>query len=141
MRPLTITTAQRQAVAAYAKTQVGKPYEWLGNGPDGFDGSGLTLEAWAQVRMDLPHQCGAQATTLHTVPYSIANKKKLLIGDIVFYYGSASTPVSISHCAVYVGVRAGLRQVVEAVDAARGVMQHGMYWALTPSAFGYVAHV
>ncbi|HEV2894405.1 MAG TPA: NlpC/P60 family protein, partial [Actinomycetota bacterium] len=43
------------AAVAYARAQVGKPYCYGGSGPGCFDCSGLTLMAWAQAGVSLPH--------------------------------------------------------------------------------------
>jgi cell wall-associated NlpC family hydrolase len=138
---MTITTDDRRAVVAYALAQRGQPYLWLGAGPGGFDCSGLVLSAWARAGVILPHNSGAQAKELQAVPYTKASKSKLQLGDVIFYYGSPRHPESITHCALYVGKNSlGLKQVVAAVDETHGVMEHGMFWALAPCAFGYVGH-
>jgi len=49
------TAAGRKAIA-YATRQLGKPYVWGAEGPDSFDCSGLTSQAWlAAGRRDSPH--------------------------------------------------------------------------------------
>lgn len=139
---MAITAADRRAVVKFARDQVGQPYRWLGDGiqKPGFDCSGLVLMSWLQAGVTLPHQSGQQAALLKAVPYSWANKEKLQAGDVVFYYGDVAHPASISHCAIYVGPGVGYKRVVAAVDTAHGVMEHTMFWALTPSGFGYVEH-
>ena len=42
------------SVIAAARAQVGKPYEWAGNGPSSFDCSGLTVWAFRSVGIALP---------------------------------------------------------------------------------------
>ena len=37
------------AAIAYARAQIGKPYQWGGTGPDGFDCSGLVMMAYRQA--------------------------------------------------------------------------------------------
>ncbi len=77
---------------AYAKAQVGKPYSYGGDGPDSFDCSGLTMMAWAQAGVSLPHSSSAQyGATRHI------SSGELQPGDLIFYYSP------ISHVAIYVG--------------------------------------
>jgi peptidoglycan DL-endopeptidase CwlO len=77
---------------AYAKAQVGKPYAYGGAGPNSFDCSGLTMMAWAQAGVSLPHSSSAQYSATRHISSS-----ELQPGDLIFYY----TP--ISHVAIYVG--------------------------------------
>ena len=79
------------AVAA-AKAKLGSAYVWAAAGPSTFDCSGLTMYAWAQAGVSLPHSS--------TLQYSSGNKvsvSSLQPGDLVFY-GSP-----IHHVALYVG--------------------------------------
>ena len=39
----------------YALAQLGKAYRWAAVGPDEFDCSGLTMQAWAQASVPLAH--------------------------------------------------------------------------------------
>jgi len=80
------------AVVAYARAQVGKPYCYGGAGPGCFDCSGLTMMAWRQAGVSLPHSSAAQ--------YSVGRRisaSELQPGDLVFYYSP------ISHVSVYIG--------------------------------------
>ncbi len=77
---------------AYAKAQVGKPYAFGASGPGSFDCSGLTMMAWAQAGISLPHSSSAQYGATMRVSAS-----QLQPGDLVFYYSP------ISHVAIYVG--------------------------------------
>ena len=79
-------------VAAFACKQAGKPYVWAAAGPGSYDCSGLTLTAWKQVGVYLPHQSRLQRSS---IPY--VSRANLRIGDLVFYYNP------IHHVAVYVG--------------------------------------
>jgi cell wall-associated NlpC family hydrolase len=77
---------------AYAKAQVGKPYVYGADGPDSFDCSGLTMMAWAQAGVSLPHSSSAQyGATRHV------SSSDIQPGDLIFYYSP------ISHVAIYVG--------------------------------------
>jgi len=76
-----------------AEREIGVPYVWAGASPSGFDCSGLTMWAYAQVGISLPHFSGGQfASTTHI---SIAN---IAPGDLLFY-----GPGGSEHVAMYVG--------------------------------------
>lgn len=77
---------------AYAKAQIGKPYAYGAAGPGSFDCSGLTMMAWAQAGVSLPHSSRDQYSVTRRV-----SRSELRPGDLVFYY----TP--ISHVSIYVG--------------------------------------
>jgi cell wall-associated NlpC family hydrolase len=79
-------------VAAFACRQAGKPYYWAADGPNSYDCSGLTLAAWKQVGVYLPHQSRSQRAS---IPY--VSRANLRLGDLVFYYNP------IHHVAIYVG--------------------------------------
>ena len=48
------------AAVSYAMAQVGKAYVYGAAGPSAFDCSGLTMAAWAQAGVGLPHSSSAQ---------------------------------------------------------------------------------
>jgi cell wall-associated NlpC family hydrolase len=78
-----------------ALTQRGKPYVWGGASPSvGFDCSGLTLWAYAQQGVSLPHSAQAQMAMGQAV-----SRDALQAGDLVFF-GTAS---NIHHVGIYVG--------------------------------------
>jgi cell wall-associated NlpC family hydrolase len=78
--------------AAFACKQAGSPYVWAAAGPSGYDCSGLTLAAWKQVGVYLPHNAAAQRRSM---PY--VNRADIQLGDLVFYYSD------LHHVAIYVG--------------------------------------
>jgi hypothetical protein len=78
--------------AAFACGEAGKPYVWGAAGPDAYDCSGITLVAWQQAGVYLPHNAAAQRRSM---PY--VNEADLQIGDLVFYYDD------LHHVAIYVG--------------------------------------
>jgi cell wall-associated NlpC family hydrolase len=76
----------------YAMAQVGKAYCYGGAGPSCYDCSGLTMRAWAQAGISLPHSSSAQ--------YGVGrhlSASELQPGDLVFYYSP------ISHVSIYIG--------------------------------------
>ena len=80
------------AAVAYAKAQLGKPYQYAGTGPDSFDCSGLTMMAWAQGGVSMPHYSAAQGHMFPRVP-----REALEPGDLVIYYADEH------HVGMYVG--------------------------------------
>jgi cell wall-associated NlpC family hydrolase len=99
-----------------ALSMVGKPYVWGAASPSaGFDCSGLTLWAWAQVGVSLPHSSAAQYAVLPHV-----DKSDLQPGDLLFFYSP------ISHVAMYIGGN----QVVHATNPSNpvGVDSLSSYW-------------
>ena len=81
-----------QQVIAYAEAQVGKPYVFGAAGPDAYDCSGLTMAAWAQAGVQLPHSAAEQYNYGTHVAYS-----QLQPGDLIFLYSP------IGHVELYVG--------------------------------------
>jgi peptidoglycan DL-endopeptidase CwlO len=94
------------AAVQYAVAQVGDAYVYGAAGPDAFDCSGLTMMAWAQAGVALPHSSGAQMGS--GTPVSISS---LQPGDLVFYY----SPVS------HVGIYIGNGQLAHAANPSTGV--------------------
>lgn len=111
------TAAKGQRVADLALRWLGTPYAWGGgnasgptrgvDGPGGgwndgskygFDCSGLTLWAWAQVGVYLPHYSGYQYNSGARISSS-----DLMPGDLVFWAYNAGDPGSIHHVAIYLG--------------------------------------
>jgi peptidoglycan DL-endopeptidase CwlO len=93
------------AAVAWAKTQLGKDYEWGADGPSTYDCSGLTLQAWARQGVSLPHSSVLQYSVTKHVSIS-----SLRVGDLVFFATDTSNPGTIHHVALY----AGGGQMVEA---------------------------
>ncbi len=94
------------AVVNYAMAQVGDAYVYGASGPDAYDCSGLTMMAWRQAGVSLPHSAAAQTGSGPSVSSS-----QLQPGDLVFYYH----PVS------HVGIYIGNGKVVHAANPSDGV--------------------
>jgi len=86
------TNSQAGIAVNAALSQVGKPYQWGAAGPNSYDCSGLTMWAWAQAGVGLPHNSGMQYGSLPHVSTS-----SLQPGDLLFF-GSP-----IHHVGMYVG--------------------------------------
>ncbi|MGH2753048.1 MAG: NlpC/P60 family protein [Actinomycetota bacterium] len=81
-----------QTAVDAALSQLGKPYVWAAAGPDSYDCSGLTMWAWAQAGVALPHHSGSQYAATPRVSQSDWQP-----GDLLFF-GSP-----IHHVAMYIG--------------------------------------
>ncbi|MDP2014027.1 MAG: NlpC/P60 family protein, partial [Actinomycetota bacterium] len=58
------------AAVQYAMAQVGDAYVYGAMGENAFDCSGLTMRAWAQAGVSLPHSSSAQAIALAEGPHA-----------------------------------------------------------------------
>ena len=104
------------SAAAYARAQVGKPYVFGAAGPSAFDCSGLTMAAWAQAGVGLPHAASQQYAMTARV-----DSGSLVPGDLVFFYST------LHHVGIYVG--GGM--FVHAANPGDGVVMESLfsgYW-------------
>jgi NlpC/P60 family len=92
-------TAGDKAVL-YAFTQLGKPYIWGGNGPVGYDCSGLVLASWQ-------HGDGMSFARVADDQYHTTGQPEapgaLSAGDLVFWGTSQTDWTTVYHTAMYVG--------------------------------------
>ena len=106
--PSDVPVAGRAAAAVqYALAQVGDSYVYGAAGPNAFDCSGLTMMAWAQAGVGLPHSSSAQ---FGSGPHIAMGD--LQPGDLVFYYSP------ISHVGMYIGNG----MIVHAANPGTGVI-------------------
>ncbi len=111
--PASVPASGRAAAAvAYAMAQVGDAYVYGAMGENAFDCSGLTMRAWAQAGVSLPHSSSAQ---YGSGPHIAASD--LQPGDLVFYYSP------ISHVGMYIGNG----MIVHAANPGTGVAVAGLY--------------
>ncbi|MFC8565903.1 NlpC/P60 family protein [Streptomyces sp. NPDC057245] len=76
----------------YATRQLGKPYVWGAEGPDSFDCSGLTSQAWRSAGITVPRTSQDQWRLLEHVPV-----EEMRPGDLIIYHPDAS------HVGLYTG--------------------------------------
>lgn len=95
----TVSASAGQRALRWALNQIGKPYVWGAEGPNSFDCSGLTSQAWAHAGRVIPRTSQEQWRRLPRIPLS-----QIRPGDLVIYNKGAS------HVAIY----AGGGQVVQA---------------------------
>ena len=105
--PVNVPASGRAGAAvSYAMSQVGDAYVYGASGPSAYDCSGLTMMAWAQAGVSLPHSSSGQMGSGAPVSQS-----QLQPGDLVFYY----SPVS------HVGMYIGNGMIVHAANPGDGV--------------------
>lgn len=89
-----------QTAIAYARAQLGKPYIFGGEGPTGYDCSGLTMKAYAYAGLYIgSHSVNNQFYTARSrgqiVPYS-----QRQAGDLIFW---GDGPGDFYHVGIYIG--------------------------------------
>lgn len=82
-------------VADLARRQLGKMYQWGGNGPDRFDCSGLVYFVYGSLGVDLPRVSEQQARRGGEV-----DRKDLSPGDMLYF---ATSGPGIDHVGIYLG--------------------------------------
>ncbi|MBE9374660.1 C40 family peptidase [Saccharopolyspora sp. HNM0983] len=82
----------------YAVGNVGAPYVWGAAGPDVFDCSGLTQQAWKAAGVEIPKYSQTQYDE-GGVPVPLAEAQP---GDLVFW-GYGRDPQAVHHVALYLG--------------------------------------
>ncbi|MFE9422628.1 C40 family peptidase [Kitasatospora sp. NPDC006697] len=109
--PTPASTNSTEPAIAYALAQLGKPYVWGGDGPDGYDCSGLVQQAYRRAGIDLPRVADDQYAA--TTPISPGRLRR---GDLIFWSDSGRAS-GIHHVAIYLGDN----QYVEAPRPGRNV--------------------
>jgi cell wall-associated NlpC family hydrolase len=112
---------------AFALSQLGDPYVWGATGPDSWDCSGLTMEAWAHAGVQLPHYSVAQYEQVKHL-----SADELQPGDLIFWADDANDPSTIFHVAMY--LNSG--QMIHAPRTGRPVKLENVYYWETPDFFG-----
>lgn len=86
-------SADRKAIIAFAEKQLGVPYVWAGNSPEGFDCSGFTSYVFKEFGSDLPRRAADQYNK-----GTILKEKNVQPGDLVFFNNGSG----ISHVGIVV---------------------------------------
>jgi cell wall-associated NlpC family hydrolase len=85
-------------VIAYARAQLGKPYQWGATGPGAFDCSGLVMMAYRAAGIDIPRTAQLQWAWGPTIQPGQEQP-----GDLVFFAGSDGTATSPGHVGLVIG--------------------------------------
>ena len=83
---------------AFAKAQLGKPYQWGAAGPDAYDCSGLVYAAYAAAGIHIARTTYQWQQDGPVVPLS-----QIQPGDLLFSAGSDGTPANPGHVVMYLG--------------------------------------
>jgi len=97
------------AVVNFALAQVGRPYRLNTAGPGSFDCSGLTMRAYQQIGIRLPHQSEQQRRYGRSV-----SRAQLRAGDLIFYPG-------------HVAIALDTKRMVHAANPRKGVLVASIY--------------
>ena len=111
-------TAGAQKAIDFAKQQLGKPYIWGAAGPDSYDCSGLTMQAWKAGGVTMDHWTGSQYA--QTRPIHLSDVQP---GDLIFYN-------QMQHVALYIGDG----KIIHAPHAGSTVQIEDMYYWRTDMA-------
>ena len=83
---------------AFAKAQIGKPYQWGAAGPDAYDCSGLVYAAYADAGIHVARTTYQWQQDGPVIPLS-----QIQPGDLLFSAGSDGTPANPGHVVMYLG--------------------------------------
>ncbi|MER8185090.1 C40 family peptidase [Kitasatospora sp. NPDC094015] len=86
-----------EAAVQFALGEVGTPFLWGGNGPDGYDCSGLVQQAYRRAGVSLPRVADDQYRA--TTPISASSLRR---GDLLFWSETGDAD-DIEHVAIYLG--------------------------------------
>ena len=92
---LPVPTGRAAIAVAYAESKLGDDYVYGGNGPNVFDCSGLTQEAWKAAGVSIPRTSYEQFAELPHI-----SRSQLQPGDLIYFFPSPEGP---SHVAIYIG--------------------------------------
>jgi cell wall-associated NlpC family hydrolase len=104
--PPTVPAPNSGAVStaiAFARAQLGEPYQYGGRGPSVWDCSGLTMQSYAAAGFSIgghsaTRQYSWAASTSRLVPFTQAKP-----GDLIFYSTGGATSGSKYHVTLYIG--------------------------------------
>ncbi|WP_329495926.1 C40 family peptidase [Kitasatospora herbaricolor] len=111
-----------EAAIAFARSKIGLPYIWGGEGPDGYDCSGLTMMAWRTGGRRITHFAADQYAESTPVTY-----RQLRPGDLVFW-SDTGRAADIHHVGLYIGDD----QMIEAPRAGMPIKQASLWIMGTP---------
>ncbi|MGW2400938.1 C40 family peptidase [Kitasatospora sp. NPDC001664] len=114
------------AAIAFARSKIGLPYIWGGEGPAGYDCSGLTMMAWRRGGKSLTHFAADQYAESTPVSYA-----QLRPGDLVFWTDTGRAR-DIHHVAIYIGDD----QMIEAPRPGTAIKQASLWIMGRPDFYG-----
>ncbi|MBV1849246.1 C40 family peptidase [Catellatospora tritici] len=87
-----VAKGANEKVVRFALDQIGTGYKWGGEGPGGYDCSGLVAAAFHRIGINLPHHAGRQEQRSREI-----SRSELKAGDLVFFYAD------LHHVGIYLG--------------------------------------
>jgi cell wall-associated NlpC family hydrolase len=128
IEPDPAVTSDVAQVVSFARSKIGSPYLWGGNGPGRFDCSGLTQQAWKSAGVNIPRTAAQQLAGLTRVSTPRP-------GDLVVY----SFESHADHVSLYVGpIGPG---GADLIDTASSHPRGGVGWSKTSTRGGRVAGI
>ncbi|SEM08582.1 C40 family peptidase [Streptacidiphilus jiangxiensis] len=118
-----------ETAISFAEAQLGKPYVWGGNGPYGYDCSGLVQQAFFRAGIKLPRVAAEQYRATTPISPSVLRR-----GDLIFW-SSSSRSSGIHHVAIYLGGGRYIEAPHPGADVRISVLSTGYY----PDFFGRVS--
>jgi cell wall-associated NlpC family hydrolase len=115
---------QASEAVRYALSQVGEPYVFGADGPGTWDCSGLTMRAWEQAGVTMPHFARGQYWQSHHIGLG-----DLRPGDLIFWANDPGDSNTIHHVAMYLGTG----RMVHAPRPGRSVEIQSMWYMGTPT--------
>ncbi|MFD5464321.1 C40 family peptidase [Kitasatospora sp. NPDC127059] len=115
-----------ETAVEYALAQLGKPFRTAGNGPDGYDCSGLVQQAFRRGGISLPRVANDQYAA--TTPITASQLRR---GDLLFW-SPDGTARGIQHVAIYLGNN----QYVEAARPGTLIRTSGISSGYYPAYMG-----
>jgi peptidoglycan hydrolase-like protein with peptidoglycan-binding domain len=97
-QPGTTTDQVALKALAFARAQIGKPYQWGGVGPASYDCSGLVMAAYRSAAITTPRVASDQYGVGVAVPLDQVRQ-----GDLLFYAMDLTKPATIYHVVMYDG--------------------------------------
>lgn len=93
-----VNTGPGAQAVLFAMDKLGKAYVWGGTGPDGYDCSGLTSQAWRSAGVTIPRVANDQSAFGTRL-----NIDQLRAGDLLYWGPDRANERSIDHVGMYVG--------------------------------------
>ncbi|WP_395293293.1 C40 family peptidase [Kitasatospora hibisci] len=115
-----------ETAVQFALAQLGKPFRTAGNGPDGYDCSGLVQQAFRRGGIELPRVANDQYAA--TTPIRASELRR---GDLLFW-STDGTARGIEHVAIYLGSN----QYVEAARPGTNIRISGISSGYYPTHMG-----
>jgi cell wall-associated NlpC family hydrolase len=108
-----VTRADAAAVAVdFATEQLGVPYVYGGNGPDGYDCSGLTMAAWRAAGFAIPRTSQRQANAGVAI-----TREEILPGDLIVYNGGGHVAIAIDNASMIHAPQSGESVSIAPIDS------------------------